>query len=131
MPALSTFRPVIMVPTRDRARAIPFWRDVLGLRLLAEDPFAAVFDAGGTILRLSDIADWVAHPHTILGLDVPDIEASVAGLAAAGVTCLHYDGFGQDARGIWTSPDGGARIVWFTDPDGNNLSLSQGAVPQG
>ncbi len=131
MPSLAPFRPVIMIHTRDRVRAIPFWRDVLGMPLLAEDPFAAVFDAGGTTLRLSDVADWVAHPHTILGLEVPDIQAAVARLADAGVACLHYDGFGQDAQGIWTSPDGGVKVAWFTDPDGNNLSLSQGAVPRG
>lgn len=131
MPSLPPSRPVIMVHTTDRARAIPFWRDVLGLRLVTEDPFSAVFDAGGTSLRLTDVADWVPHPHTILGLDVPDIAAAVATLAAAGVEVLRYDGFGQDEHGIWTSPDGGVRLVWFLDPDGNNLSLSQGAIPAG
>jgi catechol 2,3-dioxygenase-like lactoylglutathione lyase family enzyme len=131
MPALAEFRPVIMVHTRDRARALPFWRDVLGLRLVAEDAFSAVFDAGGTLLRLTDVPDWVAHPHTILGLDVPDIDTAVTRLAGAGVACLHYDGFGQDARGIWTAPDGRVKVAWFADPDGNNLSVSQGAVAQG
>jgi predicted enzyme related to lactoylglutathione lyase len=28
----------------------------------------------------------------------------------------------QDDHGIWTAPSG-ARIAWFHDPDGNNLSL--------
>jgi hypothetical protein len=31
---------------------------------------------------------------------------------------------GQDERGIWTAPSG-AKIAWFLDPDGNNLSLTQ------
>jgi predicted enzyme related to lactoylglutathione lyase len=30
----------------------------------------------------------------------------------------------QDDLGIWTTP-GGDRIAWFTDPDGNVLSLTQ------
>ena len=30
----------------------------------------------------------------------------------------------QDAFGIWVAP-GGARVAWFSDPDGNTLSLSQ------
>jgi len=38
------------------------------------------------------------------------------------VVFTRYDGMDQDDRGIWTSP-GGARIAWFHDPDGNNLSL--------
>jgi hypothetical protein len=36
-----------------------------------------------------------------------------------------YDGFGQDADGIWTAPGGAARVAWFPDPDGNLLSLTQ------
>jgi predicted enzyme related to lactoylglutathione lyase len=30
----------------------------------------------------------------------------------------------QDADGVWTTPDG-AKVAWFTDPDGNTLSLTQ------
>jgi hypothetical protein len=32
---------------------------------------------------------------------------------------------GQDALGIWTSPDGGSKVAFFADPDGNVLMLSQ------
>ncbi|MFI5954435.1 hypothetical protein [Cryptosporangium sp. NPDC051539] len=45
-------------------------------------------------------------------------------MVAAGVVVTRYDGMGQDADGIWTAP-GGARIAWFPDPDGTNLSLQQ------
>jgi len=27
-------------------------------------------------------------------------------------------------NGIWTTP-GGDKVAWFTDPDGNNVSLTQ------
>jgi predicted enzyme related to lactoylglutathione lyase len=30
----------------------------------------------------------------------------------------------QDEYGIWNAPSGG-KIAWFTDPDGNILSLTQ------
>jgi predicted enzyme related to lactoylglutathione lyase len=30
----------------------------------------------------------------------------------------------QDDRGVWLAP-GGARVAWFSDPDGNTLSLTQ------
>jgi hypothetical protein len=56
---------------------------------------------------------------------VPDIAEAVRALVARGVTFLMYDGFGQDAAGIWTAPDGSAHVAWFNDPDGNNLSLTQ------
>jgi hypothetical protein len=56
---------------------------------------------------------------------VPDIAAAIAALNAKGVSMAIYEGFGQDAQGVWTSPDGKARVAWFFDPDGNNLSLTQ------
>lgn len=126
MIGLASAQPVIMVHTADRARALPFWRDVLGLPLQSEDAFGAVFLIGQTQLRLSDVEGWSGHPHTILGFNVPDIVAEIDRLVAAGVEFQHYDGFGQDARGIWASPDGAVHVAWFLDPDGNNLSLSQG-----
>jgi hypothetical protein len=65
-----------------------------------------------------------AAPYTVLGWNVPDIEAAVDLLTLRGVEFTRYEGFEQDSRGIWTAPSG-ARVVWFLDPDGNNLSVSQ------
>ena len=47
-------------------------------------------------------------------------------LAEKGVSFNIYDGMGQDALGIWTAPDGSAKVAFFNDPDGNGLSLTQG-----
>jgi hypothetical protein len=30
----------------------------------------------------------------------------------------------QDLSGIWTTP-GGDKVTWFTDPEGNNVSLTE------
>jgi len=111
--------------TRDRAKAKAFYTGTLGFPLISEDPFAAVFDFNGVMMRLSDVSDYVAHPHTVLGWQVDDIAASVRALRAKGVQFQIYPGMGQDELGVWTSPDGGAKVVWFTDPDGNVLSLSE------
>jgi hypothetical protein len=40
------------------------------------------------------------------------------------VTFTRYDGMNQDDHDVWTAP-GGDRVAWFTDPDGNVLSLAQ------
>jgi hypothetical protein len=53
------------------------------------------------------------------------VRATSAVLRGRGVTFMTFDGMGQDELGIWTSPDGGAQIAWFNDPDGNNLSIAQ------
>jgi predicted enzyme related to lactoylglutathione lyase len=34
---------------------------------------------------------------------------------------------GQDDNSIWMAPNGD-RIAWFTDPDGNTLSLTEFAT---
>ena len=62
--------------------------------------------------------------YTVLGWRVTDIVAAVRDLTARGVAFLRYEGISQDEHGIWTAPSG-AQVAWFTDPDGNVLSLTQ------
>jgi catechol 2,3-dioxygenase-like lactoylglutathione lyase family enzyme len=109
----------------DVPRARSFYRDTLGLRLVMEEPpFALVFDANGIMLRLG-MAKEIAPAHgTVLGWQVPEINATVKELARAGVKFERYQGMDQDELGIWTSPTG-AKVAWFKDPDGNTLSLSE------
>jgi len=126
MSILAQASPVSFVLTADRARAKPFYAGALGLAILAEDPFAVTFGlAGGASMRLTDLPGHEALGHTVLGWSVPDIRAAVAELKAKGITFKLYEGFGQDADGIWPAPGGGAQVAWFTDPDGNVLSLTQ------
>lgn len=122
---LADARPVALVLTRDRKIAEPFYGETLGLRRLPGDDFAAVFDLAGVPMRLTEVPGHQPTPHPVLGWEVPDIEATVDALAANGVTFNIYEGMGQDARGIWTSPDGAAKVAFFNDPDGNGLSLTQ------
>ena len=122
----ATAQPVVFVLTADRAKSKPFYADVLGLRLMGEDGHAVTFDLGNrTPLRLTDTAGHVGSGHTVVGWHVADIRSAVRALANKGVTFRIYDGFGQDADGVWSSPDGGAHVAWFPDPDGNLLSLTQ------
>jgi len=115
---------VAFLATRDEARARTFYEQVLGLSLVSNDPYAMVFDANGTTLRIQKVDDLQPPPHTALGWQVADIASIVDSLAQRGVTMARYDGLTHDSRGIWTSPSG-ARIAWFHDPDGNTLSLTQ------
>lgn len=119
-------QPVIFVLTANRAKAVPFYRDVLGLRLMGEDSHAATFDLGNrTPLRLTDVEGHRGNGHTVVGWHIPDIRAAIAGLRDKGAEFQIFEGFGQDADGVWASPDGGAKVAWFADPDGNGLSLTQ------
>jgi len=122
---LAHARPVALLITRDRKLSETFYGEVLGLRRLPGDDYAAVFDLAGVQLRLTEVPEHAASAHPVLGWQVPDIEATVTALAAKRVAMTIYAGMGQDALGIWTSPDGAAKVAFFADPDGNGLSLTQ------
>ena len=124
MGILQTATPLILICTRDRERAAAFYRDMLGLGFVSEDKFAVVLDAGGIMLRVSPVADFVPHEHSILGFRVEDVPATVKSLREKGVAFNFYSGFKQDELGVWTVPDGSAQVAWFKDPDGNVLSIT-------
>ncbi|HLK42538.1 MAG TPA: VOC family protein [Thermoleophilia bacterium] len=118
-------RPLIaFVGVSDLDRAGQFYGRTLGLPLTDESPFALVADAHGTMLRLTAVEQPAAAPYTVLGWSVADIASAVDQLTARGVDFTRYEGMEQDERGVWTAPSG-AKIAWFLDPDGNNLSLTQ------
>jgi catechol 2,3-dioxygenase-like lactoylglutathione lyase family enzyme len=119
-------QPIIaFVATSDPDGAKKFYRDMLGLPLVSEElPFALVFDANGTMLRVTVVKNVVPAGYTVLGWQVPDIAAAAKSLSEAGIRFERYPGMAQDELGIWSSP-GGARVAWFKDPDNNTLSISQ------
>jgi catechol 2,3-dioxygenase-like lactoylglutathione lyase family enzyme len=117
-------RVIAFVATTQPDAAEQFYRDTLGLTQASRDPFALVFDAGGTMLRVAIVEQFQPQPFTALGWIVADIDSTVRQLAERGVAFTRYEGMDQDALGIWRAPEG-ARIAWFKDPDGNTLSLTQ------
>ena len=115
---------VAFVGSADLRRARVFYEQALGLRLIEHNDFACVFDANGTMLRVTAVPEVARSGYTVLGWRVSDIAATVRGLTAKGIAFLRYDGLDQDESGAWTTP-GGDQVAWFADPDGNVLSLTQ------
>jgi catechol 2,3-dioxygenase-like lactoylglutathione lyase family enzyme len=122
---LGSFDLLAFVITGDAARAKAFYGETLGLKFVSQDAYALVFDANGTMLRVTVIPGHKPAEHAVLGWIVPDIQASAANLENAGVTMERYSFIEQDEHGVWTSPDGAAKVAFFKDPDGNVLSISQ------
>jgi len=123
---LGSSKVVAFAPTVNPVKALACYEGVLGLRLVEDQaPFALVFDANGTMLRVTSVRELTPQVFTVLGWDVGDIEATIDKLTASGVEFLRFAGMNDtDPRGIWTSPNG-ARVAWFKDPDGNALSLTE------
>ena len=118
--------PVIaMIATTQAERAKQFYSEVLGLRLIEDSWFAIVYMAGGTRLHIQKVKEFSPQPFTAMGWTVGDIAAAAAELSKKGVKFERYKGMEQDAAGIWTTPDGGGKVCWFKDPDGNTLSLTE------
>ena len=115
---------IAFLPSTDLERSRRFFVDTLRLSLVEVTPFACVLHAGTTMLRVTRVDELRPQPFTVFGWAVPDIAATVAALVHAGVEPVRYEGIGQSADGIWTTP-GGDRVAWFHDPDGNVLSLTE------
>ena len=120
---------VVFVPSTDLDRSKHFYGEVLGLEVVHHDLFAVVCRAGAVTLRVTDVGSTLrVQPFTVLGWEVDDVAAVTRQLAARGVPFLRPDGLELDDQGIWTAPDG-TQVAWFTDPDGNTLSVDHHREP--
>lgn len=130
MAILERAKPLIVICTRDQARAATFYRETLGLRQTGEDKFAAIFEIDGVQMRVSAVPGFKPHEHTILGFNVEDVVGALKALRAKGVAFNTYPGFGQDELGIWRDAETGTCVAWFNDPEGNVLSISNARKPK-
>ncbi|HEX6236831.1 MAG TPA: VOC family protein [Acidimicrobiales bacterium] len=106
----------------DFEAGVRWYRDVLGLRVAREygtggTVAGVVLFLGGGFLELT-CGDGAGGPGPTLWLQVPDVDAEHARLAAAGVDVL---------RSPVTEP-WGLRECWIADPDGTRIVLVQ--VPE-
>ncbi len=115
---------VAFVSARNLEVADRFYRGVLGLRRVESSEFAIAYDVNGTQLRVTHVETLLPAPFTVLGWRVEDLSATVLELRDRGVVFKRYEGLPQDEHDAWTAP-GGSRVAWFSDPDGNLLSLQQ------
>ncbi len=112
--------PIPILAVTDFDRAGSFYSSI-GCRLKADMGMVQMWTDGAGDFLLSKADAPSAALHTVMGWFVPDIDAAVAALRAVGVA---FDTYGFPAEGDIVSL-GPARLAWFSDPDGNILSLTQ------
>lgn len=110
--------------TKDYEKARTFYEGTLGFEFVSLDQFALVMQAGKSMIRIVKVPTFTALQSTVLGWQVPDIEAIVDWLVKRGVVFEKYPFVHDKERGIWTAP-GGSKVAWFKDLDGNVLSVSE------
>ncbi|HWD38151.1 MAG TPA: VOC family protein [Fimbriimonas sp.] len=114
---------IAFVATTDAERARAFYSEMLGLEFVADEPYALIFSANGTRVRIAKVEQFEPFPFTVLGWQVSDIGATVLALTEKGLEFVRYGFLEQDSLGVWSS--GNAKVAWFKDPDGNVLSLTE------
>ena len=110
-----------IVFVRDMARAVTFYRDVIGLPLRFESPSWTEFNTEGATLALhasqtgpkrDPEQHWAGQCRP--GLSVPDLDQFHQRMIEHNVPCL------QAPKETF-----GARIAQYVDPDGLAISISQ------
>ena len=104
--------------TNDIEAARAFYAETLGLSVKEADGMLNLELAGGQRVLIYPKDDHQPATYTVLNFEVPDIDAAVDELVAAGI-----EGAPQDERGVMR--EWGPPIAWFTDPAGNILSVIQ------
>ena len=108
----------------DQARR--FYEETLGL-----DPADTGADGTEVLYGCGDGTGLLVYPSpehagkgsaTIAAWEVSDFDSEVDALRGRGVSFEIYPGFDQDENGVMRMD--GARVVWFTDPDGNTFAIS-------
>jgi len=108
----------IGVNVHDVKRAVGFYRDTLGMRLLFEIPNAAFFDCGGVCLMLSlPEQPEFDRSASIIYYKVPNIRATFETLSSRGVR------FEGEPHFIARMPDHDLWMAFFRDSEGNLLAL--------
>jgi catechol 2,3-dioxygenase-like lactoylglutathione lyase family enzyme len=121
---LNTASITALVGTMKPDAAKAFYEGVLGLKFIADDTFALVFEGKNARVRVSRVPMVAPAQYAVLAFTVDDIEKTVDGLAAKGVVFARFGFLVQDSKGVWAAPDG-TKVAWFHDPDMNLLSLLQ------
>jgi len=111
----------------DIEAAKTFYGDTLGLGVEQDEMGMTLKLAGGNDIFVYPKADHQPASFTILNFPVDDIDKTVDGLVAKGVTFEKYGlpEMPQDEKAIarGKAANMGPDIAWFKDPAGNILSI--------
>jgi catechol 2,3-dioxygenase-like lactoylglutathione lyase family enzyme len=125
---LSEYKVAAAVAVSDLDRAREFYEGKLGLSVSIDSGNNVQYQCGeGSVMHV-----YLSPEHagkstaTLAGWGVEDVERVLEELTSRGATFERYDEgpIITDERGIATF-EGGAKVAYFRDPDGNTLSIAQ------
>lgn len=108
----------IALPAPDVERAIDFYRDRLGMTLIAQfPPDLAFMDCDGVRLMLSGEGSADSPARGVLYFKVGDIEDAFQRLKSQGID------FNGEPHAIYSADDYELWMAFFKDPSGNQLAI--------
>lgn len=109
----------IAVAVKDLEKAVAFYRDVLGMKLLFQAPPGLAFFDGGSVRLMLDRPEKpeLDHPASILYFKVGDIQQATAALRERGVR------FEEEPHLIAKMPDHDLWLASFRDCENNLMAL--------
>ena len=113
----------IALTVTDVDRAIAFYRDVLGVKLLFQVPGMGFFDCDGVRLMLSGSENPGEHYGSVIYFRVPDIQQAHTELEGRGLV------FEREPHMIARMASHELWMAFFRDPDRNLLALMSEVTP--
>jgi len=108
----------IALTTQNLAKAVAFYRDTLGLKLMFEVSGMAFFDIGGTRLMIGEAKlDGALQNNTYIYFDAGEWHETEAALTERGLK------FDRPAEVVQRAEGKEHAIRFFKDPDGNALAI--------
>jgi methylmalonyl-CoA/ethylmalonyl-CoA epimerase len=108
----------IALTTQNLAKAVAFYRDTLGLKLMFEVSGMAFFDIGGTRLMIGESKlDGALQNNTYIYFDAGEWQETEEALIERGLK------FDRPAEVVQRAEGKEHAIRFFKDPDGNALAI--------
>ena len=111
------------IAVKDMEVAAKFYEGVLGLEKSMESPGGTFYKSGNSGIFIYPSGFAGTNKATYAVWNVEDVEGAVEELKVKGVSFEHY----SDMPGVKMEGDihvmGDLKAAWFTDPDGNILSI--------
>jgi catechol 2,3-dioxygenase-like lactoylglutathione lyase family enzyme len=127
---LSDMTPVAALPTADLSRARDFYEGTLGLTPPREGTGGVVYTCGSGMIFVYESEYAGTNKATAVGFDVPlsAFDDEVGLLREKGLSLLTFEAEGLEWNESVASMGDAVKAIWFTDPDGNILNISAGAM---
>jgi catechol 2,3-dioxygenase-like lactoylglutathione lyase family enzyme len=111
------------VAVSDLGAAHKFYEATLGLKEIKQRDNEIYYKSGSGKIKIYQSQYAGTNQATYASWKVDDVQATVDGLKAKGVTFEHYDMPGVTREGD-IHVMGSMRAAWFKDPDGNIFCIS-------